>query len=410
MLVCCLAYLAWLSRVAFLITVGSIAFGIYVFIYYARTVQGELRTAAHLEAGLLGSLSHILFGFKELRFNTVKSDRLFRRLTETAVATRDTKTRIGLMFVFQMMFSQVFFYLLLAVVVFVMPNYEPTYGTTVIVKITSTILFIIGPINFVVSSLPTISRIDVALDNLYELERTLDRPGTRTAEAAAPDRRTFADFRRIEMDRVMFSYVDDEGEPLFTVGPLGLRVNRGKVIFFVGGNGSGKSTIIKLLTGLYSPDAGRITVDGRKPEPANLQDYRELFSTIFTDFHLFDRLYGLEAVPVERVEGLIREMELEDKVTYDDGRFSTLNLSTGQRKRLALIVALLEDREIYVFDEWAADQDQHFRKHFYEDILMDLKARGKTVIAVTHDEQYWRVADHLVKLELGQIVSDETLH
>ena len=162
--------------------------------------------------------------------------------------------------------------------------------------------------------------------------------------------------------------------------------------------------MLKLLTGLYKPDSGLIDIDGLAVDRTAVRDMRELFSVIFGDFHLFDRLYGLEGVEQERVQELIDRMELTDKVTFEDGKFSNLNLSTGQRKRLALIAALLEDRPIYIFDEWAADQDAHFRAIFYEEILKDLKARGKTVIAVTHDDRFFHVADRVVQLDLGKMV------
>ena len=91
-------------------------------------------------------------------------------------------------------------------------------------------------------------------------------------------------------------------------------------------------------------------------------------------------------------------------MSYADGRFSTLDLSTGQRKRLAMVAALLDDKPIYIFDEWAADQDPGFRRYFYEGLLGELKARGKTVLAVTHDDRYFGVADRVVKRGEGGVV------
>ncbi|MBV8308797.1 MAG: cyclic peptide export ABC transporter [Planctomycetaceae bacterium] len=409
MLLCCLIYLAWISMAAFLVTIIGAGLANYAYFYHLRSVHQELKAVAEKETELFGFLSYILYGFKELRLSMRKSNSLFGSLTGAAEATRDLKTRVGFMFVTVMMFSQVFVYLLLAMVVFVLPQYIPTYSG-IIIKTTSTILFIVGPFNMVVNASPSLSRADVALDNLYTLERTLDE-SLRTipvvADQALP---LFADFREIALKDVTFTYTDVRGEPLFSVGPIDLRVRRGEMVFIVGGNGSGKSTLLKLITGLYFPSSGRLTVDGRRLDASNIQGYREMFTTIFTDFYLFERLIGLEDVPEERVNALIGEMELADKVQFVDGRFSTLNLSTGQRKRLALIAALLEDKDIYVLDEWAADQDQHFRQRFYEVILQDLKARGKTILAVTHDDRYWGAADRLIKLELGKIVSDEILH
>lgn len=178
----------------------------------------------------------------------------------------------------------------------------------------------------------------------------------------------------------------------------------GEIVFIVGGNGSGKSTFLKLLTFLYSPMGGSIKVDGTDIREMDHSHYRNLFSVIFSDYHLFDRLYGVRGVDDRRVQELLEVMEMESKTEWVDDRFTNIDLSTGQRKRLALVTSFLEDKSIYVFDEWAADQDPGFRKYFYEVILQDLKRQGKTIIAATHDERYFDVADRVLKMEYGQFV------
>jgi putative ATP-binding cassette transporter len=218
----------------------------------------------------------------------------------------------------------------------------------------------------------------------------------------------FSGFGSISFDGIGFSYRDPARESSFTTGPWSLQLHRGELLFLLGGNGSGKSTALKLMSGLYPLDSGCIRVDGIALAPEVLQEYRELFSCIFPDFHLFDRLHGLDHVDPEQVRRLIARMELSDKVGFEAGRFSTQELSTGQRKRLAMIVALLEDREIYFFDEWAADQDAHFRTAFYTEILPELKQRGKTVVVVTHDDRFWHLSDRTVTLDLGQMVGSES--
>jgi ABC-type siderophore export system fused ATPase/permease subunit len=180
-------------------------------------------------------------------------------------------------------------------------------------------------------------------------------------------------------------------------------VNPGDVVFLTGGNGSGKSTLLKLLTGLYVPDSGRILAGDDPVTRDNIQGYREMFSAIFSDFHLFRRLYGLLGTDETAVAGLLHQMQLDHKVEFKDDRFSNLELSSGQRKRLALVVSLLEDRPILVFDELAADQDPQFRRFLYEELLATLKREGRTVIAATHDDRYFHVADKVVKLEYGRV-------
>lgn len=175
--------------------------------------------------------------------------------------------------------------------------------------------------------------------------------------------------------------------------------------FIVGGNGSGKSTLAKLITGLYVPQAGSLTLNDERIDHENIEWFRQNTSAIFTDFHLFDDYLGFDRPDLDdEVRRYLRMLKIDDKVTVDDGHLSTVALSQGQRKRLALVTALLEDRPIYLFDEWAADQEPQFRDTFYREILADLAARGKTVIVITHDDRYFDIADRLIKLEVGQVV------
>jgi putative pyoverdin transport system ATP-binding/permease protein len=404
MLVFCLLYLAWLSKVAFTITVVAVSVAVFVYYNHRKTVMEDLKVLAGREAQLLDSMGHIISGFKEIKLNLAKSDSLFASFTELANGTEELKVKTETKFITDIMFSSVFFYFLLASVVFLLPRMMPTYSD-VVLKSTAVILFIIGPLQMIVGAAPVLARANASLSGLYDLEERLDASMQEKdfGKDEVP-RHLFRNFQNISLKGVHFSYLDSAGQADFSVGPLDLEVGRGEVIFLVGGNGCGKSTLLKLLAGLYVPSSGSIKVDNRLLHNSNIQPYRELFAAIFGDFHLFDRLYGMENVDYERVASLIHDMEIEDKTQFVGGRFTHLNLSTGQRKRLALISALLEDREIYVFDEWAADQDPVFRKRFYEEIIPALKRQGKTVLAVTHDDRYWERADTLIKMEYGKIV------
>jgi putative ATP-binding cassette transporter len=237
---------------------------------------------------------------------------------------------------------------------------------------------------------------------MTQQEQRLDR-FTEIRDERAPAVSVPRAFREIRLEAVSFEYVDRDGNPLFRVGPLELAVGRGEILFVMGGNGSGKTTLLKLLMGLYPPATGRLSIDDVPVGEAERSSYRSLFSAIFADFHLFRKLYGLPAIRPEAVHALLRQFQLEAKTDFETDHFTNVRLSTGQRKRLAMIVALLEDRPCYVFDEWAADQDPEFRRYFYEELLRDLAARGKTIVAVTHDDRYLHVADRVITMELGQI-------
>jgi len=119
-------------------------------------------------------------------------------------------------------------------------------------------------------------------------------------------------------------------------------------------------------------------------------------------------LLGLSGDKVdERAKEYLMSLGLDLKVSIVNGKFSTINLSQGQRKRLALLVAYLEDRQIYLFDEWAADQDPRFKEIFYRTLLPDLKEKGKTIILVSHDDRFYDVGDRIITLDSG-IVTAET--
>ncbi len=399
----CLCYLAVLSFPAFAVTLGVIAIGVSVYFRHAERLQELLHRLKEKESRVVDALGHMIDGFKEIRLNRKKSNAVFSEFTELSEAVRSLKVDTQAIFLVDIMLSDVVFYSLLAIVVFLLPRFNHTTGSAVLMT-TAAILFIMGPLQLVVQAAPVFQRAEAAVADLAVLEEKLDRAG---ASGEGPADGRWRGFETISIDSVVFAYAERNGvNGAFSVGPLSTQIRRGETIFIVGGNGSGKTTALKLLTGLYFPHSGAILVDRELLTRGNVQNYRELFSTVFAQFHLFDRLYGVEDVDPRSVEAILDEMELAGKTRFEGGRFTDLNLSTGQRKRLALAVTLLENKEILVFDEWAADQDQHFRRYFYEVVLKRLKREGRTVIAVTHDERFWKHADRVIKMDYGAIVED----
>jgi putative ATP-binding cassette transporter len=400
----CLCYIAYLSGVSFLIVSAVTAVGLLMFWARRRTLSRAMAGVHGQEALMLDSLAHFTEGFQEIRLNADKSDALQRTFVGIVDDLESKLVSIGRTWVGLLLFGNAFLYFLVGVVVFVLPMFFSGY-TDVIYKIVAVAIFCVGPVTQITASAPLFDKANVGLAHVFALEKRLDAATIHTLpDDVTADASDFAGFREIILDHLVFNYRSETGASLFKAGPWDLKISRGEIVFLVGGNGSGKSTAMKLICGLYQPDSGCIRVDGREVTAARLQTYREMFTCIFTDFHLFERLYGLENVDPEQVGMLIRYMGLEDKVTFSDGKFSTQELSTGQRKRLAMVVALLEQREIYLFDEWAADQDAAFRDVFYKVLLPAMKRTGKTVVAVTHDDRYWHCADRCVTLEVGAIV------
>jgi putative ATP-binding cassette transporter len=263
-------------------------------------------------------------------------------------------------------------------------------------------MFINGPIAEVIAAAPFLAKANFAIQKINTLEAELRAIADDRPEASAVRDR----FHALRCDGLTFRYPRVEGQREFVVGPLDLEIRRGEITFLVGGNGTGKSTFLKLLCGLLPADGGTLTLNDHVITPSRLAYYRSYFAIILQDFRLFRRLLGLPAIDHGRVDDLLSMLRLTGITAVDkDGRFISTKLSTGQRKRLALLVVEMDDREIYVFDEWAADQDPEFRKYFYESYLKQLRDRGKTVIAATHDDHYFHIADRVIKLDNGRITS-----
>jgi len=362
-----------------------------------------LLDASKQEDELFESLNGLLKGFKELRINKLKSNDVFEEFQSTATRVREVRSRVMVLFSNNIIFVEMFFVLLLGAVAFVLPVIATSFSGSA-AKIVAAILFFFGPLTNVVVMIPLLSQVNVTVDNLQRLEATLDEALAQSNGHEASPLVDMSSFNAIRFEGVSFTYRDPDGNATFQAGPIDGEVRRGEILFLVGGNGSGKTTFLKLFTALYWPAQGAIRVDDLEIGPANIQSYRNLFSAIFSDFHLFDKLHGLSEAAPERVNALLRLMEISDKTAFRDGRFTNTNLSTGQRKRLALVVSYLEDKPVYVFDEVAADQDPQFRRYFYETMLPELKNTGKTVVVVSHDDRYFHVGDRVLQMDYGKLI------
>ena len=400
-LVFTVGYIFLVSPMAGLLVVALLVGGNAIYLRDRQRVEAGLKTASVCEDELTASLTGLLKGFKEVRLNSLKSDDVFEELSGAATRVQEARTATMALMSDNGVFIELFFLLLIGFIVFALPILSPGFSGSV-TKIVAAVLYQMGPLGNVVMMVPVLAQVNVTLDNLQRLEAKLDEALERTAEGEPVPTEALRDFKTLVFQGLTFAYRAPDGGVSFQVGPLLESIQRGEILFLVGGNGSGKTTLLKLITALYHPQAGCIRVDGEEIGPANIQSYRHLFSAVFSDFHLFDKLHGLREVAPERVDALLRSMGLSHKTTFGDGRFSNLLLSTGQRKRLALVVSFLEDKPIYVFDEVAADQDPEFRVYFYETMLRELKQAGKTVLVVSHDDRYLHCADRVLTLNYGK--------
>ena len=395
-------YVLTVSWPAFLIVVAVIAAG--VLLYLARTKELDQLAArsSGLEASFLGKMNDMIKGLQEVKLSTARRQALLGELDDVGQELCDVKVRTTSLYNANAIFSQTFFYALLAVIVFVLPALIDTFAPQA-PKLLSSVLFIFGPLSTLITAIPSIGRADRAAASLLHLEDEIGRAAAPQPKEPVPAPLPMTE--SIECRGLQFHYPGDAGET-FGIGPIDLKLNRGEIVMFVGGNGSGKTTLLKVIAGLYTPSAGQLLFDGKPLPPNGQQRQREMFGAIFSDFHLFPRLYGIDADEAA-IATELEAMRLTDKLSYSEAGFSTRDLSTGQRKRVAMVVTLLENRSILIFDEWAAEQDPEFRAHFYEELLPELKAKGKTLLVATHDDRYFGVADMVVKMELGRLVSTQ---
>jgi len=393
-------YLAYISPLTFLVTMAAFAGGVTLFMDQSRRNARELARVKSKEDDYSQSIAQLVDGFKEIKINRDKAADLVEHIVAATAAAQAIKTEVARKESRMWGFGRLFVYLLLPIALFAIPTFtqEPPDH---LFKVSALLFFLMGPITILTATAPMLTRVNHALDDLFQLEQDIDAVIARTGEMGASGV-DLTGFGRIAVEDMRFAF-PGAGQN-FSVGPFDQTIPRGELLFIIGGNGSGKSTFLKLFTGLYFPDQGRIRVDDRVIGADDYAAYRGLFSVIFTDFHLFDRLYGIRDADPAQVDYWLDRMALRDKVGYRDGGFSTRDLSTGQRKRLAFIAAMLEAKPILVLDEFAADQDPQFRRYFYETILPELKARGTTVIAVTHDDHYFHVADRILKMDEGRFV------
>ncbi len=396
-----LAYLGWLSPFALLVFVGTITLGLVAYRMINAQFEGLLARVSVKQQRIMDAIADIMRGAKEMRLSPRQGDAVLAAYWDRSQQLERLLVRSVEHWVVLVLLGSVATFGMLGGIVFVFPDLA-SGQRAVIFQLIPVLLFCMGTLTGTLAQSPMFLRAETGLQALMAIRHDLSQGPQVTPDEARSSAAVFDGFKHLTLNAGRFSY-DPTSPDHYSVGPLGLAASAGEVVFLVGGNGSGKSTVLRLITGLYPLRSGWLSVDDTTVTRQTLAGYRELFSTVFTDFHLFDRLYGLEGVAPERVYHLLEELGLASIVSFEDGSFDKLQLSTGQRKRLALIAALLEDRPIYVFDEWAAEQDVSFRAYFYKTIIPNLRAQGKLVIATSHDESFWSVADRVIKLDLGVV-------
>lgn len=394
----CFGYLAWLSWDLLLVLGGLLMLGLAAFHWAERHPLALLDRVREQKDVLFRHVRNLVEGSKELQLNGRRGSAFvehvmapdaeeFRRRFVRGMAGYSLVANLGMLL----------FYLALGALLFVVAPWLPQ-PAAVLASFTVTLLYLVRPITDLMIALPSLRQANIALGRIRQLDTEL---ADALPEAARPSFESAGPLQ-LELRGVCHQYPGEREDHPFMLGPIDLCLRQGELVFVAGGNGSGKTTLALLLLGLYAPEAGELRLNGVPVTEANRADYRQHFAAVFSDFHLFEHLLAEQQVP-DQANEYIRRLGLGHKVRILGDRFSTVELSTGQRKRLALVSAYLEDRPVYLFDEWAADQDPSFRRVFYTELLPELKARGKTVIVITHDDAYFHLADRLVRIDNGRV-------
>jgi putative ATP-binding cassette transporter len=398
-----IVYVTWLSWqvAAFLLVVMVVTLTGYQWVM--QQAKRKLTLARAEQDHLFKYFRAITDGIKELKLNYLRRQAFLREDLQTAATTyrRYNVEGLDLFAVISSIGSFILFFMI-GLVLFALPNLL-TLDLPTLSSYTLVFVFMLSPMENLTRRLPYIAGAEVALNKIESLNLSLtDRSEIVTIPATVQQ-----NWQSLRLQGVTHAY-GSHTEDQFILGSIDLSFHPGEIVFIVGGNGSGKSTLAKLITGLYIPESGSIDLDGRIITVENREWYRQHFAAIFADFYLFDRLLGMKGINLDQqAQSYLKQLHLDRKVTIENGILSTTALSQGQRKRLALLTAYLEDRPIYLFDEWAADQDPSFKELFYTKFLPELRDRGKTILVISHDDHYFHVGDRIIKLDYGKVEYDK---
>ncbi|WP_432403804.1 cyclic peptide export ABC transporter [Wukongibacter sp. M2B1] len=390
-------YLAAISAFATLAAIIIIIIVGAIYAYFDGKAGDFFEGARDTQNKFMAKVEALMGGFKDLSLHRTKKRQYRTEASEINTQFMNNNVKAFRMFVNAFMLGESLFIIVLGFIVFAFPfifKFMTRQELTIFVMM---LLYILGPIAGILNAVPEIAQIKVAINRVKQL---LDELPKRSEGNVLEAVEIEENIENICINNISFEYENAEGNG-FKLGPIDLDINKGEILFIVGGNGSGKSTLIKLITGLYKSNSGSIKINYKEIDYSLLGEH---ISSVFTDSYLFERFYNTDLEKKDSlIQDYLKEFELDKKVEINGDTMSTTLLSTGQRKRMQLLRCYLENKPIFIFDELAADQDPHFRKYFYRTLLPKMREEGKIVIAVTHDDHYFDVADRVVKLDMGKI-------
>ncbi len=397
-LICCFIYLGLISIIGLALSVGIafLALGLYYFVGLSAEKLWE--TVRDNKSIFIDYIQDLIHGFKELSVNHRKKAQFKEDMIKSCKTYKEKNIEGNFKFANVFILGELLFTLVIGGIAFVFPIVFKEIEGATLMQYVFIFLYMTGPIHGIIGAVPEIMQVRISWNRINKLQEKLSS----LSSLEILKEEMIDEKIEICLENVIFSYKGKEDAD-FGVGPLNCTFKPGEITFITGGNGSGKSTLAKIITGLYRPEKGRILVNKKEVNSDNLGRY---YSAIFSDYYLFNKLYGIDyEKKKENIKEKMKALQIDHKIQIKEGKLSSIKLSSGQRKRIALMMSYLEDLPVCMFDEWAADQDPEFRKIFYVEILPELKNKGKCVIAITHDDAYFETADKVIKMEMGKIVN-----
>ncbi|WP_430412117.1 cyclic peptide export ABC transporter [Kordia sp.] len=391
-------YLWVIAKWATMSMIVVVFFLVLLYYFVAKKATIYIEKARSINDKYYSVLEGLVEGYPELSINNVKKRIYEKEIFALNKDLCDTNSTAQVQYLNARILSDTSIIMVLGVICFIVPIYFPSLESKVLLSFLMVILYLFAPISDVITIVPTLNEIKISWDRINNFIKELQLEKTQQQSV-----QEIASVDSFSLENIEFNYKNKSSEKKFKIGPVNLNLNKGEILFIIGGNGSGKSTLAKVITGLYKADKGILKINGKEINNASLG---ELFSIVFNDSYLFKELYGIDVEKEkERIDSYLSLLKLDKKVRLKNSEFDTIKLSSGQKKRLALLKCFIEDSPIYLFDEWAAEQDPEFRKFFYRTLLQKMKAEGKIIIAITHDDNYYDVADKIIKLDYGTVIS-----
>ncbi|NVO12366.1 MAG: cyclic peptide export ABC transporter [Bacteroidales bacterium] len=393
-------FLATIAFWATIITLASVTIIVVIYNNVIGKAEKYFEIARDTQNVYMKMVNGIIDGFKELSLQNKKKSEYEKELISVSDTYRNNNVFANIKLINAFLVGESLLILILGLVVFGIPKLFPQIKNYESMSFVIVLLYLIGPVNGILNSIPVLIQLKVAWKRIHQFFNDIPANIVSKEGENWPDTHV-SNVKNIVVENVNFEYKNEKTLNNFKVGPINFELNKGNVLFIIGGNGSGKTTLAKLITGLYKPDNGRILINDIEIDSGILGEY---YSTVLNPFHLFDKMYNVDLKEKSNeLNKYLKILDLDKKVEVSDNKFSTTDLSGGQRKRLALLQCYLEDRPIYLFDEWAADQDPEYKNFFYRNLLPKMKKDGKIIIAITHDDHYFDIADKILKLDMGTV-------